>query len=460
MKITSVVNKKDDNNNEIVFVGNAEMKRAEIIFKEKNSTVVIGHDCILRDARIYVGKNSNVNIGDQSTIDGEIFVGAYSSVKIGKSLSVTHNLKIRAVESTSVEIGDDCLLASNTSIRTNDGHPLYSTITHERINQSKDIKIGDHVWIGDEAKIYKGVNIGDASIIGACSIVTKDVERNTLVAGIPAKVIKKNITWEHSTGLKTEKYYDNKKIVSVQSAHERTKKISKVEHALGEEFIIRGVDLAVPNNLLTPAIRKSIENGTYEGMEARQLPRYIKEGERLLEFGAGLGFISAYCASLVNLESCVVVEANPKLIPVIAENHRRNDVKSHVINAVALSDDAELWQKVDQNGEIPFYVTENFWGASLVAQENAIEVTSVPAISVEQLIAEYQPTLIVCDIEGGEIDLLDRADLSSVRHISFEVHKSVIGLKGISKIIDVLRRSGLFYDPDFSMGQVIVFSRG
>ncbi len=56
--------------------------------------------------------------------------------------------------------------------------------------------IGNHVWIGENALILKGVKIGDNSIVGAGSVVTKDVPNNSIVAGNPARIIKNNINWE------------------------------------------------------------------------------------------------------------------------------------------------------------------------------------------------------------------------------------------------------------------------
>ena len=61
---------------------------------------------------------------------------------------------------------------------------------------SAPIHIGNHVWVGVRAIILKGVTIGDGAIIAAGSVVTRDVPANTLVGGVPAKIIKDNISWE------------------------------------------------------------------------------------------------------------------------------------------------------------------------------------------------------------------------------------------------------------------------
>ena len=87
------------------------------------------------------------------------------------------------------------MLSSGISIRTSDSHPIFDMITNSRINQPRSVIIGNHVWISAEAKILKGVCIGDGAIIGLGSIVTHNIPSNCIASGIPAKVIKQNINW-------------------------------------------------------------------------------------------------------------------------------------------------------------------------------------------------------------------------------------------------------------------------
>jgi hypothetical protein len=74
-------------------------------------------------------------------------------------------------------------------IRSVDGHHIIGT------HDSKEITIGNHVWIGQRTIILKGVKIGDGAVIGAGSIVTSDIPAHSLAVGIPAKVVKKDIEW-------------------------------------------------------------------------------------------------------------------------------------------------------------------------------------------------------------------------------------------------------------------------
>ena len=90
-----------------------------------------------------------------------------------------------------IEIGEGATIGRDVVIRSYDGH----TILEEGYNISLPIKIGNHVWIGQGATILKGVTIGDGSIVASGAIVTKDVPPHSIVAGVPAKVIKENVCW-------------------------------------------------------------------------------------------------------------------------------------------------------------------------------------------------------------------------------------------------------------------------
>ena len=100
------------------------------------------------------------------------------------------NIKIRCHEK--IEIGENVAISHDVTIMDSDAHEgLW-----KGYKKTKPIKIGNHVWIGTRATILKGVTIGDNAIIAAGSVVTKDVPSNTVVAGVPAKVIKTNINWK------------------------------------------------------------------------------------------------------------------------------------------------------------------------------------------------------------------------------------------------------------------------
>jgi acetyltransferase-like isoleucine patch superfamily enzyme len=82
-------------------------------------------------------------------------------------------------------------------IRTTDAHSVLDLETRERINKAESISIGNHVWLGAEVMITKGVSLPDDCIVGARSICNRSVdEPHTVIAGIPAKVVKRGVTWD------------------------------------------------------------------------------------------------------------------------------------------------------------------------------------------------------------------------------------------------------------------------
>jgi len=103
---------------------------------------------------------------------------------------INRNCKIRCL--SEISIGHDVPISENVSIWDSDMHEV---IKKDNM-MTMPIKIGNHVWIGTNAIILKGVTIGDNAIVAAGSIVNKNIPKNCLVAGNPAKIIKENIGWK------------------------------------------------------------------------------------------------------------------------------------------------------------------------------------------------------------------------------------------------------------------------
>jgi acetyltransferase-like isoleucine patch superfamily enzyme len=114
--------------------------------------------------RLKANENSTISIGDRTFLNDGVVITA----------------------STSIEIGSHCLIG--------DGVEMFDTNYHE-IEEGSDvitapIKIGHNVWIGREVLLLPGIEIGDHSVIGARSVVTKSIPARVVAAGIPAKPIR------------------------------------------------------------------------------------------------------------------------------------------------------------------------------------------------------------------------------------------------------------------------------
>lgn len=197
-----------DNDGNMLRVGkNVRFPSSSLWIKEKGASIEIGDDVSLPHCQIEVGRNSKLIIGDRCRISGKITVGLNSRVQIGADLNATGHLSVRAVETTFIDIGTGCLFGSDIIIRTADGHPVYDAYTRERINKSKSITIGNHVWIADRVVVLKGVSIGNASAVGVGSVITKSIGCNCVAAGNPARVVRTGITWELGLTERTEEFY-------------------------------------------------------------------------------------------------------------------------------------------------------------------------------------------------------------------------------------------------------------
>ncbi|MBD9372123.1 acyltransferase [Rhizobium sp. ARZ01] len=188
----------DDKGNRIIGVP-AFADRFEVSFAGSNNELHIGQRANLTNTRIlFDSSNSKVSIGDHSIYRGVIRASHGGCVHIGKRLVVTLNCYISAFEGQTVTIGDDCMFATNNEIRTDDAHPIFDRRTGARLNKSKSVTIGNHVWLAAQTAVWKGADIGDGCMIGRNSFVNSAIPPHCLAAGTPASVIREEIVWDRT----------------------------------------------------------------------------------------------------------------------------------------------------------------------------------------------------------------------------------------------------------------------
>jgi acetyltransferase-like isoleucine patch superfamily enzyme len=163
--------------NKVYISEGVKIDNAVIHIRGNNNSIKFGNNC-------YVGQGCSFWMeGDNITIE------------IGANCTFTQYNHFCAQENdVSIILGNDCMISNHVIIRTSDSHPIYNEVG-ERINPAASVVIGNHVWIAPESKVFKGVHIGDGCIIGSNTLVTKDIEPNSLAVGVPAKVVKVNIHW-------------------------------------------------------------------------------------------------------------------------------------------------------------------------------------------------------------------------------------------------------------------------
>lgn len=146
-----------------------------------------GHQRHAKEGLFKLGKNATFTANDMLVYEGTVVAaGDNAKLHLGSGY-INCNCEIRCFDS--ISIGENVAIAKEVIIRDSDSHQVSgSTMT-------APIVIGNHVWIGTRAMILKGVTIGDGAVIGAGAIVTRDIPANSVAAGVPARVVKENITW-------------------------------------------------------------------------------------------------------------------------------------------------------------------------------------------------------------------------------------------------------------------------
>lgn len=181
------------------FIGKPpELINSQINFKGKNNILVCEENVKLLNSRIdfnldnsllYLSSNSHHYAVNISIHKGNVCF-------IGKNNFFNGLTTIVLSESKNIVIGNDCFISYNVIFRVSDGHAIYSSKSKDRLNYSKSIYIGDHVWLGQNSMIFKGTRIGSGSIIGAGSIVSnKSIPSNTTCAGSPVRLINEDTFW-------------------------------------------------------------------------------------------------------------------------------------------------------------------------------------------------------------------------------------------------------------------------
>ena len=131
-----------------------------------------------------------ITIGDKfrffsSTVTSEAVAYPGGHLEIGNGVFINYGASLSAHQL--VRIGDGCQLGSYACLMDNDYH---SVEDREKPSESRPIVLGRNVWLGVRVIVLKGVTIGDNAVIGAGSVVTRDIPANCMAAGVPAKVIR------------------------------------------------------------------------------------------------------------------------------------------------------------------------------------------------------------------------------------------------------------------------------
>ena len=221
-------------------------------------------------------------------------------------------------------------------------------------------------------------------------------------------------------------------------------------------YELNGIRLPHDENIITPQVSAALKRGNYERPELLATTKFLEPSDRVLELGAGIGYISTYVAKTIGVEHITCVEANPKLSEYIQRVHALHELKQTTVkNCVALPGNAEL----GTDSKADFFLREPFWSSSLDPDRDYLSSVQVSQENLSDLIEESGATAMIVDIEGGERDLFTGGNLGTVRKIYVELHTRYIRPRGIKACFDSLSDHGFYYDQRVSHGGVVLFRK-
>ncbi len=183
-----------------------------LFFKERHGIAFVGKGVKIRHAR-HIRTQGGLTLNDGVylnalskggiTFGNNVSVGAGSIIEctgvireLGEGITIGNHVGFAQNAFISVrgnvEIGDDCIFGPNVSIHS-ENHVFSDLNTPIRLQGAtrQGVRIGRDCWVGNGAIILDGVTIGDGCVIAAGAVVTKDVPENSVVGGVPAKVLRK-----------------------------------------------------------------------------------------------------------------------------------------------------------------------------------------------------------------------------------------------------------------------------
>ena len=199
------LNLDEDGNGNVV--NNRDFPKCKFTISGNNNKIIISPNAKITGKISIYGDENIIQIDEESFLRGEIKIGRPNSpfssnarkcnLRIGKKVYVSEDTDmILADDETKVSIGDLSAFAQGTQILASDMHSVIDS-DGNLLNKASFVRIGKHVWLCKDCKILKNSVVNDECIVGAGSIVTHAFwEPHTLIAGNPARVVKRNISWD------------------------------------------------------------------------------------------------------------------------------------------------------------------------------------------------------------------------------------------------------------------------
>lgn len=176
-----------------------EMNECKRILHELNTVDRTDGDAICEIVKRLFGKS------DGAFVNPPFYCDYGKNIEVGKNFFANYNCMI--IDVAKVTIGENCMMAPNVAIYTA-GHPIHPAARNSAYEYGIEVTIGDNVWLGGNTVVVPGVHIGSNVVIGAGSVVTKDIPDWSVAVGNPCRVVKKITEEDKQYYFKDRKFDD------------------------------------------------------------------------------------------------------------------------------------------------------------------------------------------------------------------------------------------------------------
>jgi FkbM family methyltransferase len=235
-----------------------------------------------------------------------------------------------------------------------------------------------------------------------------------------------------------------------KSKNSRRKYIRQRESGMPIDY--HGLTVPVSVEHMPLPIFVQISEDAYERPELMAVEGMIRDNDRVLEMGTGLGIVSGLISNMATGIEVQSYEANPSLLPKITELHQLNDITNvSVTHAMLEPNPASDTRSV--------HIHKYFSEGSIYQTSDSEDMIEIPVVDINKVIGQFDPTVLVCDIEGAEEVVIPNSELSGIRALVLELHPHMMSRKAIKNIYDACLAAGLYPRVELSSEQVVAFER-
>ncbi|OWY07388.1 hypothetical protein B6V74_18415 [Thioclava sp. F42-5] len=217
-----------------------------------------------------------------------------------------------------------------------------------------------------------------------------------------------------------------------RTLRERWYRLSGKSYVVLDGVRLHAVGVGIPEE-----ITRLLRRGDYEFAERKLLLRVLRAEDRVLEIGAGIGALGLVAARVCGPRNVLSYEPNPNTIPLVEANHLLNNLYPAVRKKAITVD----------GGPVTFFRAGNIISSSLIKRDLS-EAITVESDSLSDAIAEFQPTILLMDVEGAELNLLPAVDLSSLRALVVETHGKITGAASVVDLKGYIKSQGFLITED------------